>query len=172
MVMQRRKENPDIGAENRVIKHFYISSPDKLQKQKEEIIKLCEVFNARAYIHLNCRSYKDVSFKMLEILAKNLQENNWKNNKNIWAKACGQKSSCKNKKWVVDIDSFDESLINGAMYVIDKIEPFNGGSKILAKIPTKNGVHLITSPFNKQKFSEHFPNTEVKTDNPTILFIP
>ena len=41
---------------------------------KEEIVKLCTLFNARAGINLNRRNQKDVSLKCLEILAVSLRK--------------------------------------------------------------------------------------------------
>ncbi|WP_265091158.1 hypothetical protein, partial [Acinetobacter baumannii] len=41
-----------------------------------------------------------------------------------------------------------------------------------AEIPTMNGCHLITKPFNLQKFKEKFPEIDVHKNNPTILYIP
>jgi hypothetical protein len=46
------------------------------------------------------------------------------------------------------------------------------GSKIVSTVPTKSGYHLITLPFNVQKFREKFPDIDVHRNNPTILYIP
>lgn len=43
---------------------------------------------------------------------------------------------------------------------------------LFAEIPTMNGCHLITKPFNLQKFKEKFPEIDVHKNNPTILYIP
>jgi hypothetical protein len=40
------------------------------------------------------------------------------------------------------------------------------------KVPTKNGIHLITNPFNLNAFKFGFPNIDVHKNNPTILYIP
>lgn len=64
-------------------------------------------------------------------------------------------------------------LMNGKLnsYIeieINTIEP--KGDKILAVIPTLNGVHLITKPFNLQKFKELYPLIDVHKNNPTLLY--
>ena len=45
-------------------------------------------------------------------------------------------------------------------------------SKIKAIIPTKNGFHVITSPFELNTFKEKYPSIEVHKDNPTIIYVP
>jgi len=43
---------------------------------------------------------------------------------------------------------------------------------IMASIPSRNGLHLITLPFSLKDFKKKFPDIEVHKDNPTNLFIP
>lgn len=45
-------------------------------------------------------------------------------------------------------------------------------SKIYAYIPTKNGYHIITKPFNLKQFKDKYPDIDVHKNNPTILYIP
>jgi hypothetical protein len=52
-ILQRKKENPQLGSNSRVIKNYYITSEKYLLDRYNEIKKLCEVFNARAMIRLN-----------------------------------------------------------------------------------------------------------------------
>ncbi len=54
-VLQRKKENPELGSNSRVIKNYYIKSAEHLLKLRKEIIQLCENFNARASLRLNKR---------------------------------------------------------------------------------------------------------------------
>lgn len=46
------------------------------------------------------------------------------------------------------------------------------GSKIYDYIPTKNGYHIITKPFNLKQFREKYPDIDVHKNNPTVLYIP
>ena len=52
-ILQRKKENPQLGSNSRVIKNYYIKSVEHLELRYPEIIELCSVFNARASIRLN-----------------------------------------------------------------------------------------------------------------------
>ena len=178
-IIQRRKENPDIPKDNYVVKDYYFDSIEKLDQRKDEIIKFCEMFNARAYIHLNIRSYKDLSYVCLTTLAERLSKTEYRCNKGLFSTACGRKHSDKNKKWVVDLDFKDGNMVNLFKEKIHDCDPV--GDKILATLETKNGFHLITKPFNKHQFSEwmsehfedkEFPEHSIQVNNPTILFQP
>ena len=82
---------------------------------------------------------------------------------------CGQYSNEKESLWIIDIGSKE---INDTFYCIDQIkkcQPNIGEDKSKIILPTKNGFHLITSPFNvKQANLQH----EIHKNNPTILYIP
>lgn len=64
-ILQRKKENNTLNSNSRVIKNYYISSLDYLENRKEEITTLCTVFNARACLRLQPRSYKKVAFRAM-----------------------------------------------------------------------------------------------------------
>jgi hypothetical protein len=44
--------------------------------------------------------------------------------------------------------------------------------KLLCKIPSKTGYHLLFKPFDLRSFSQKYPTLDMKKDNPTNLFIP
>ncbi len=64
-IIQRKKENPGLGSINRIIRSYNISSLKKFDKNKDEIIALCNTFNARAYIHLNRRKWSSICLECL-----------------------------------------------------------------------------------------------------------
>ena len=158
------------------VKTYYISSPEYLEYKMNEIRDLCRMFNARAYINLNKKSWRQISLKSLEILAGVIAkaDNNpdeWRGVKTIVDSACGQTGACdKNKTWVVDVDTKETIELETIKNVIDQCEPL--GDKIVATIPTLHGYHLITKPFNKAKFSQLYnKNLDVHDNNPTVLYI-
>jgi len=176
-VLQRKKDfepgQKRLGRNNnnRLIKPYYIYSVQQLDDYKEEIIKLCELFNARAGINLNKRNNKDVAIKCLEILAIAMRKNDeFKGVSKIYSSACGKEGS-KDKFWIVDIDTKDETEITNVEYIIDLCEPIQDESKIIARIPTKSGLHLITKRFNRQTFSS-YRQEEIHCNNPVNLYIP
>lgn len=170
-ILQRKKENPHLGSNSRVIKNYYIKSEQELLDKYPEIQELCHLFNARASIRLNRRSFEKVGFKTMENLANTMQNREYKFLGKCYDRACGLLSNEKVKRWILDLDFIPyvgEHL--DIKEFISGIEP--AGDKVLKFIPSKNGVHIITTPFNLEKFREKFPHIEVHKDNPTNLYIP
>ena len=176
-ILQRKKENPEIGSNSRVIKNYYITSEQYLLDRYDEIKKLCEVFNARASIRLNKRSFEKVGMKTMVNLANTMSNKEYKFLKASYDRACGLGHNDSIKKWIIDLDETKESSlsiedINAYKHFINSCEPL--GEKILELIPSKNGYHLITLPFNVQQFKEFGRENvvEIHKDNPTNLYIP
>lgn len=170
-ILQRKKENPQIGSNSRVIKNYYINSEEYLINHYDEIKKLCEVFNARASIRLNKRSYEKVAFKVMVNIANTMSNREYEFIKASYDRACGLGHNDKEKKWILDFDFILKSQkdIQSYIHYINKQQP--EGNKVLATIPSKNGFHLITKPFDLREFERDF-NVEIHKDNPTNLYIP
>lgn len=179
-LMRRKKDNPDAKSV-KVIKDMYVDNLEYLQEREQSIIEMCDFFNARAYIRLNRRSYEDVAFQLNVDLAKALQSNQHKHVSRLFSKACGRTHVEPNKIWIIDMDHEDfpnrESFGHGVSDVQTVItelqtEIQNREYKILGNIPTPNGCHILTNPFNVKKFKEQFPEIDIHKDNPTILYTP
>jgi hypothetical protein len=179
-ILQRKKENPQLGSNSRVIKNYYIRSQQHLLDRYEEIKTLCKVFNARASIRLNRRSFEKVGFKSLENVANTMQNREYKHLMKSYDRACGLLNNERVKRWIVDIDKDEVIWLEQIINAIQPCEP--SGNKILAQIPSKSGIHLITSPFNIQQFKDNFADElrdygmsyidlEIHKDNPTNLFL-
>lgn len=179
-ILQRKKENPELGSNSRVIKNYYIRSQQHLLDRYEEIKTLCRVFNARASIRLNKRSFEKVGFKALENIANTMQNREYKHLVKSYDRACGLLNNEKVKRWIVDIDKDEVIWLEQIINAIQPCEP--SGNKILAQIPSKSGIHLITKPFNVQQFKDYFTDDlsaygmdyidlEIHKDNPTNLYL-
>jgi|SRR6185437_3358171 len=171
-ILQRSKENPGLGKNNRLVKAYYIYTLEYLERKTEEMILLANSLNARIYIHLNRRNSRMISLELMEDLAHCIKSNEIYNLDKLYNSCCGRHHSDKDKTWVVDIDSKDDVYINNLIDNINKIELIDNKYKIIVKIPTKNGIHLITRPFNSKDFSFIYPDIEIHKNNPTILYVP
>lgn len=172
-IMRRTKDQKGYDGKRKqsIVKSYFVSSPEYLDKKRDEIIRLCEMFNARAYINLNKKSYKQVALKSLEILAGKIAHENYAI-KTLFESACGQTGACDGfKTWLVDFDSKDLDELDKIKGIIDSIEP-KGVDKIVETIPTRHGYHLITRPFNKEMFNKLYnEKIDVHDNNPTVLYM-
>jgi len=170
-ILQRKKENAELGSNSRVIKNYYITSKEYLLERYDEIKKLCEFFNARASIRLNKRSFEKVGFKMLENTANSMRNREYKFLNKSYDRACGQGHDDKYKKWILDIDDNDwlESQTEELIEFLNNLQPL--GNKYLSEVPSKSGLHIITSPFNIEEFNRKYTGIEIHKDNPTNLYM-
>jgi len=171
-ILQRKKDNPNIGSNSRVIKNYYISSMEYLDNIYGEVKDLCDLFNARASIRLNKRSFRKIAFKTLENIANTMQnEHEYRHIRKSYDRACGLSSNQKNdKRWIIDIDEKDDTLLHRIKNKLHALDPVGG--KYKATIPSKSGYHIICTPFNVKQFREQFSDIDVHKDNPTNLYIP
>jgi hypothetical protein len=181
-IIQRKKEIPELGSNNRTVRSYTFSSLKHLEKIEQEIIKMCEVFNARAYIHLNRRKWSRISLECLRHNAELIANGQHDDIRSSLETVIGR-NNCEpkgEKTWIVDIDDKLPAYIMQVEQFINSLEPMvftnldtgETVNKIKAIIPTKNGYHLITSPFNSQLFKQKYLEIDIHKDNPTILYIP
>jgi hypothetical protein len=172
-VFKRKKDQPEGERDNhqsvRTIKTYCVESIEYLEKRYEEIKQLCEMFKARAYIHIQKQNHRDVSLNMMVALAQRIQDGNHKQ-QGLFDSVVGQLKTYE-KKWVVDIDTKEKLFIEEvATFINVKCEPIR--DKINGIIPTKNGYHLIAQRFDTKTFSEEYPEIQIQKKNPSLLFLP
>ena len=172
-ILQRKKDNPGgvKGCNNssRLIKAYYISSREKLMDLKEEMIFFANHFNARVGINLNKRSYEKTAFNLLKKVAEQMHNKNYKATRAAYNTVCGVHNSG-DKVWLLDVDTKDEVSVNKVIIAVSHSQPL--GDKVLAKIPSKAGFHLITKGFDTRDFSIWCGDVEIHKNNPTNLYIP
>ena len=106
-VFKRKKDQPEGERDNhqsvRTIKTYCVDSVGYLEKRYDEIKQLCEMFKARAYIHVQKQNHKDVSLNMMVALAQRIQDGNLKQ-KGLFDSVVGQLKTHE-KRWIIDIDN-------------------------------------------------------------------
>ena len=177
-VFKRKKDQVTDKANHqsvRTIKTYVVESVEYLESRYDEIKQLCEMFSARAYIHIQKQNHKDVSLDMLVALAEKIK-NGQHVQTHLFDSVVGQMKTYE-KRWIIDIDTKSIHIQNMIMNIIESVRPIDNISKIEAVIPTKNGVHLITSRFDAMEFKktlfqrgEEIPDIQKK--NPTLLYLP
>lgn len=173
-ILQRRKENPQLPTNSKVIDNYYLYDNNDLNKLRDRIVEDCEKYNARAYININVLNLEKVGLFTLQKITELVIKKDFKSIKNAYPSVCGSHHSEENKRWVVDIDTKDEDFIDNVRKEIKLLhsEIKNNQYKILAELPTRQGVHIISNPFRLDKFKEKFSDVTVQKNSPTILYIP
>ncbi len=171
-VFKRKKDQPEGERDNhqsvRTIRSYCIKSIEQLEKRYDEIMMLCEVFKARAYIHIQKQNHRDVALEMLTTLAQRIRDGQHEQ-QNLFDSVVGQLKTYE-KRWIIDIDDKDTNELVRITEVLNITRP--EGSKLEAVIPTKNGYHLITKRFDVEMFRNIFPHIDIQKKNPTLLYYP
>ena len=157
-VFKRKKDQPEGERDNhqsvRTIKSYCVTSVEYLEKRYQEIIQLCEMFKARAYIHVVKQNHKDVGMNMITEIVNRIQSGQI-NQQHVFDSVVGQIKTSE-KRWIIDIDEKEISPLMLA-HIEYGCRPFTEvdfddagvpigykvGPKIEKTIPTKNGYHLI-----------------------------
>ena len=169
-IVARAKDHK--GKEKKVkekaIKTYFVTSREHLQSIKDEVVMLCEQYGARAYINVSGKDFyrlqRDMLYKLAEYNATDTIVNPFRMVNRI-AGACKSRAS----RWVIDIDDISlESSILGWL-----TSYFGDEHYLWATIPTVQGKHLVTRPFNLKQFQEAFPDVDVhKNSMGTLLYFP
>jgi hypothetical protein len=179
-VFKRKKDQPEGERDNhqsvRTIKTYCVNSIEYLEKRYDEIKQLCELFKARAYIHVQKQNHKDVSLNMMVALAQRIQDGNLRQ-QHLFDSVVGQLKTLE-KRWIIDVDDVStDTFAHNEYYVsmrnyINELQVEANKSTEMVFVKTKTGFHIITQPFNLMKFKERYPEVDVQKKNPTLLYLP
>jgi hypothetical protein len=178
-VLKRKKDQTTDKSNHqsvRTIKTYCVESVDYLEKRYDEIKELCEMFKARAYIHVQKQNHHDVSLNMLVALAERIR-NGQHHQQHLFDSVVGQLKTLE-RRWVIDIDGISidgfahDPFYQEMLRYISELQNETGKEIEMNFIRTKAGFHIIASPFNLQKFKERYPEVDVHKKNPTLLYLP
>lgn len=134
-------------------------------EQCDQIAKMCEFFQARAYTRLSPRSFRLVGMKYVQTIVEQALTANWQGMRHAYAKAMGTTPPLE-KRWLFDADDQEQvDLLAGLLPAV---------TKVVARVPSRKGVHFITQPFDMRSIGERLAKAgiEVHKDNPTNLYVP
>jgi hypothetical protein len=194
-LLKRQKDNPDMTRNMVNVENFFVYSLNEYRDIEPKIIELSNLHNARAYIRVNRRNAEKLALQTMVHVSSLILSKDYKSVKNVYLSVAGKNHSEPLKRWIVDVDSqpgmlpdaFDSYLNKIRTYIKELHDQCNRNSKqgvykILTEIKTKNGIHIITNPFNMKEFSKYFewykliknpePMPDIHKDNPTILYHP
>ncbi len=180
-IISRKKDN---GVKDFGIKEYSVRSVESLYKIENEIKQMCEMFNARAYIYVNRRNYKNIAMKMIKELSDIVCDENYKKCKQAFKSCCGKYSSAGDSKiWIIDVDVAYEKAIDSvgdavhAVILNDEIVR----ERYVDKIRTRSGWHFLIRPCDTRQlnmtldqmqchFNDIIKEVDIKRDNMTLLY--
>lgn len=167
LVVKRKKDNPEMDRSEQIIKNYMIPSMEKLDRVLPEMETLCDTFNARVYLYINRRSFKNTQKAMLKKLCDQLCADVVSNLNHLFD-SCASSSGCGDRFWIIDVDMPDKKYMLPDSYMrleseiklslfdsINNAKPElpKGDSRIKLVLPSKNGLHIVTSPFDTREWS-------------------
>lgn len=183
LVMRNKDGNTQAKGNNRnrTIKSYYFLTKEQLEIRQEEIIKLCDLFNCRAYIGINKKPMNKVLFQLQNTLTDYMQQYFGGNDfiPNIHALVDSSVMKCGTngrKMWIVDIDTKDRNQIESIVRIINSCRS-SFDCNVINELQTAHGVHLITHPFEIPQYEKlinentdicEFP--EIKKEGLTLLY--
>lgn len=182
-LIQRQKDNPKAiyanknfrNNSNRTLQQFQIYSLEDFDLKAPLIVELAKVYQARAYIELNLKDSKDVFAELFKNMQQRFATGNYTKLHKMYNEAVGETNAMARtrKTWLVDIDTKDRQIIDEMKNFVVGLNGggANGKAEVLAEVPTKNGVHLITTSFQMDVFKRQYPNIDVWKRNPTIMWM-
>lgn len=184
-ILKRKKENPEQKSYSRPIESFYVFNKKQFDRFMPHIIEKCEEHRARAYIKMNTLDAEAVGLAAIRVLSEEIAKGDWHSLSKSFNAACGRcgmqvlKNGKNEKLYLVDLDDdmvdrVEEvkEYINSLQPLVDKKTKAPITNKIYMEVPTKHGIHLVTTGFNKQEFSQKYRNIDVHDDGITLLYFP
>jgi len=174
-LVRRGKDNPNMSAANYTFKVYYIDSIELFDKYIDEIKTCCKLFRLRAYISVNAKSKIELSEKTLLKYAEMVTTKEFKKPWRLCDSVNGSLDGDE-KRWILDVDdvNINDSIIKQYVDIIESCESKYSPIIVLMN-PTKTGVHIITHPFNGEKFKNVCENNnlvcpEIKKNHITLLY--
>lgn len=187
-ILQRKKDHKTSGMKvngannnSRLVKAYYIHSLEYFDFIKPEVIELCELFNARAGINLNRRSYEKMALQHLRKVTDQIINEEYTKACKAYPSVVGAYNNDTDKKWIIDIDNnlwTEEDVRDLVEKELNNITPV--GDKFIIALPSKNGWHAIVKLFNVSEARAGLKayglydgqDDCIAKNNPTNLYIP
>jgi hypothetical protein len=168
-ILRRHKDgNSTKSHKSELVKAYYIRDEAEYEAINDEVVKICQVLNARAYINLNIKDFDQVAkLCALEMTTAIFDHENRSHKMSDLYNSCASRGGIYGwPVWVIDVDDLSEKDdIVAAVQTISKET-----TAIRGIIPTVNGIHILTSPFDRQKFAEYGFISTVEANRNTLLY--
>lgn len=177
-----------------LIRDFRIHNFEHFDEVMPTIIELCDHYHARCYFRLNQRntdelnSHLKIAMEEQELCRKQAIRKFIKNGcdrnrvdklprvtsgAKLYASVMGKFSSetRETRKWIIDVDAEENRTLDEVEKMYTDAVLACGG-KILARIPSRTGMHLVINTINKSDFAKIIGSAKaINEDGNTNLYI-
>jgi len=174
MLIHRNKEG---GKSNRPQKNA-LKRITKNKKEFLEVLKELQILKKESIVPMriySCVNKRDIDKTIREFKRRQLDADYYDIDskhgfyldiKNQWISSLMKQSSRAETKFLIDIDDFIKEKEDWDISIIENhLKDIK--AKVILKYPTKNGIHIITEPFNPNLFNNEFG--EIKKDGLLLL---
>ena len=158
----------------RLIKTYYVDSLEYFDRKREAIKELCKANNARAYIIVQPKDNFECLLNLGQKIFATIQNKNYSvKPEHLIRQAYCEWHKTRKKQWILDLDDKEmygwtrdevRDLVKSCLDADakksknkkskKKKDKDKAQKKTLYDVPTKHGMHIITSPFNLQEASK------------------
>ena len=155
----------------RLIRTYYIDNIEYLQGKIVAIKELCHSCNARAYLIVQPKNNFDCLLNLGKKILETIQERNYSvKPEHLLRQAYCENHKSRKKLWILDLDkdsmiecwveyNFGGQAFNKKEWTVESVEALvkkyveaaGKDSSAIYRVPTRNGYHIITLPFNLQE---------------------
>lgn len=159
-----RRSKDTAGLPSKTIRDFFIKNSADLLFRKDEIVEMCNFFNARAYFNPNVKSYEKCANYMLKTFGDMYTNKSFSQVKGMFTSAAGlvaTRDTRFEKIWIIDYDYGELSLNEILDFILDNDIDYQD-------LKTKSGIHFLVNPFRTDicRFAD-----KIQKHNPTILYV-
>lgn len=163
-IMRRTKDNSKLkkcgsNESQRLLRTYYFGDLDYFDAKIPAIKELCGVTGARAYILPQVRNNRDCLINLGKLVFENLDNPTIKLD-GITRKAVCSCHKSRDKKWILDFDNdgFIDQYEEVKVDILKNLRDIGRDpDKDLYEVPTRNGRHIVTSPFNLMHIQQKYP---------------
>lgn len=183
-VIRRKKDNFGMDQQELRLGSWYVTSKEMFDEILDEVETLCASKNARAYLNPNPKSKKKTTVRLMKNLFGMIENDNYQKLFGQMTKAASEcPTQSGRSKFILDIDgvrtnSWDDDKIHDNVCVptIELVKMCTDAYKPPVIFYTRNGVHIITDPFDVAKFNRLLDENkfnftvDIKHNCPTLVY--
>ena len=163
-IINRRKQSWNNKV--RCIKSYFIDSKEYLDKKRDEMTAIADLMWCRVYVHPARRSKEQIWLRLIGYVADCVSTKTVEKLSRCYETVCWR-SLWVEKRWIVDVDSKNELVIEDTVEHIKTLRPFLKDEDIFIN-RTVNWYHVITKKwFDLSKFDLGW---DVHKNNPTVIY--